>query len=308
MIAHPFLSGAGSPPPGLASVALPGVPLYARGKIREMYDLGEHLLMVATDRVSAFDVVLDLPVPGKGMVLTALTQFWFEKLGAIQPNHLVSGDPACWPDVVQPFADLLRGRALLVRRCRRINVECVVRGYLAGGGWAEYQCQGTLADVPLPFGLLEAEKLPEPRFTPSLKAEVGQHDEAISVDEMEQMLGTELARELERRSLRLYEMAEAAARERGIILADTKFEFGLLEAEIVQIDECLTPDSSRFWLADRWQPGATPPSLDKQPLRDYLEQTGWDKRPPPPPVPAEVLLDTSARYAEAFRRLTGPKL
>ena len=281
------------------------MPLFSRGKVREMYDLGEHLLMVATDRLSAFDVVLDLPVPGKGLVLTALSEFWFDKLGGIVPNHLVSGDPADWPETVRPFVDVLAGRALLVRRCQRINVECVVRGYLAGAGWAEYERQGTLAGVPLPFGMIEADRLPEPCLTPALKAEQG-HDETISVSEMEDLVGRDLTRELRERSLRLYERAEEHARARGIILADTKFEFGLLDGAIVQIDECLTPDSSRFWPADRWQPGSTPPSWDKQPVRDYLESTGWDKRPPAPPLPADVIVDTTERYLQAFRRLTGP--
>ena len=305
MIRHPFLEAAGPPPPALSSVELPGVPLFARGKVREMYDLGEYLLMVASDRLSAFDVVLDLPVPGKGMVLTALSAFWFERFGGNLPNHLVSDDPAEWPEVVRPFADVLVGRALLVRRCRRINVECVVRGYLAGAGWAEYERQRTLAGLPLPFGMLEAEKLPEPRFTPALKADHG-HDQTIPVAEMEELLGRELTRELEDRSLRLYALAEQHARARGIIVADTKFEFGLLDGQVVQIDECLTPDSSRFWPEDGWAPGATPPSWDKQPVRDYLESTGWDKRPPAPPLPAEVIAETTERYLQAYRRLTGP--
>lgn len=303
MIGHPFLEGAPAPS-SVARVELPNLPLFARGKVREMYDLGEYLLMVASDRLSAFDVVMEEPIPGKGIVLTALSAFWFERFGRDVQNHYLTDDPAGWPEPVRPFADVLRGRAMLVRRCRRINVECVVRGYLAGSGWAEYQRQRTLADEPLPLGLVEAEKLPEPVFTPTTKAEQG-HDQTMSIDQMAELVGGPLTRELRARSLKLYALAEEHARERGIILADTKFEFGLLDGEVVQIDESLTPDSSRFWPADRYEPGTTPPSLDKQPVRDYLESSGWDKRPPPPPLPADVVRDTSERYREAWRRLVG---
>jgi phosphoribosylaminoimidazole-succinocarboxamide synthase len=305
MIRHPFLEAGAPAPAPLARVDLPGIPLFARGKVREMYDLGEHLLMVASDRLSAFDVVLDEPIPGKGIILSSLSAFWFERFGREVPNHFVTDDPAQWPEEIARFADVLRGRAMLVRRCRRIDVECVVRGYLAGSGWAEYRRQRTLADVPLPLGLLEAERLPEPQFTPTTKAEQG-HDEPISVAQMAELIGGDLTRELEARSLKLYAMADAYARERGIILADTKFEFGLLDGEILQIDESLTPDSSRFWPADRYEPGSTPPSFDKQPVRDYLEAAGCDKLPPPPPLPSDVVRDTSERYREAFIRLTGP--
>ena len=305
MIRHPFLEPGAPAPPPLARVELPGIPLFARGKVREIYDLGEYLLMVASDRLSAFDVVLDEPIPGKGIVLSTLSAFWFERFAREVPNHFVTDDPDAWPEPVRGFRDLLRGRAMLVRRCRRIDVECVVRGYLAGSGWAEYRRQRTLASVPLPLGLVEAEKLPEPVFTPTTKADQG-HDEPISVDEMAELVGAELTRELEARSLTLYRLAEEHARERGIILADTKFEFGLLDGEILQIDESLTPDSSRFWPADQYAAGSTPPSFDKQPVRDYLEAAGWDKRPPPPPLPPDVIRDTTERYREAFLRLTGP--
>jgi phosphoribosylaminoimidazole-succinocarboxamide synthase len=304
VIRHPFLEPGAEAPPALGRIELTDLPLFARGKVREVYDLGDHLLMVATDRLSAFDVVLDEPIPGKGIVLSTLSAFWFERFAREVPNHFVSDDPETWPDEARRHAEILRGRAMLVRRCRRINVECVVRGYLAGAGWAEYTRQRTLAEIPLPLGLLEAEKLPEPVFTPSTKEEHG-HDRPISVAEMTDMLGQDLTRELEARSLKLYRLAEEHASSRGIILADTKFEFGLLGDEVVQIDESLTPDSSRFWPADRYEPGSAQPSFDKQPVRDYLESTGWDKRPPPPPLPDDVVRDTSERYREAFLRLTG---
>jgi len=305
VIRHPFLDGGAPAPPPVARVDLPDVPLLARGKVREMYDLGDHLLMVASDRLSAFDVVLNEPIPGKGIVLSTLSAFWFEQFGRDVPNHFVSDDPDDWPDEVRRHAELLRGRAMLVRRCRRINVECVVRGYLAGSGWAEYRRQRTLAGVPLPLGLIEADKLPEPVFTPTTKADEG-HDEPLSVDEMANLIGRDLTDALQERSLKLYALAERHARARGLILADTKFEFGLLDGQIVQIDESLTPDSSRFWPADQYEPGSTPPSFDKQPVRDYLETTGWDKAPPPPPLPPAVVLDTTERYREAFRLLAGP--
>ncbi|MDP8922612.1 MAG: phosphoribosylaminoimidazolesuccinocarboxamide synthase [Chloroflexota bacterium] len=269
-----------------------------------MYDLGEHLLMVATDRVSAFDVVLDRPIPGKGIVLSALSAFWFERLAGVAPNHYVTDDPDRWPEPACRHADILHGRALLVRACRRIDAECVVRGYLAGAGWAEYRRHGTVAGAPLPPGLLEGSRLPEPRFTPSTKAEQG-HDEPITVAELGNLVGPDLARTLEAKSLALYERAHDYALARGIIIADTKFEFGLLDGEVVQIDESLTPDSSRFWPADAWEPGRAPPSLDKQPIRDWLDATGWDRTPPAPALPDEVVTATSERYREAFRRLAG---
>jgi phosphoribosylaminoimidazole-succinocarboxamide synthase len=277
----------------------------ARGKVREMYGLGEHLLMVATDRLSAFDVVLNEPIPGKGVVLSSLSAFWFERFAGEVPNHYVSDDPADWTAAARRYAEALRGRAMLVKRCRRVNVECVVRGYLAGSGWAEYRQTRTLGGIPQPMGLLEAERLPEPVFTPTTKAAQG-HDKPLTFDQMVDQVGTELADELRARSLKLYGLAEAHARARGIILADTKFEFGLLGDDVIQIDESLTPDSSRFWPAALYASGSVPPSFDKQPVRDYLESTGWDKRPPPPPLPDDVVRTTSERYREAFLRLTEP--
>nr|MBA2447505.1 phosphoribosylaminoimidazolesuccinocarboxamide synthase [Chloroflexota bacterium] len=248
MIRHPFLEPEAPAPPPLVRVDLPDVPLFARGKIREIYDLGEQLLMVASDRLSAFDVVLDEPIPGKGIVLSSLSAFWFERLAGDVPNHFLSDDPDNWPEVVKPYGDILRGRAMLVRRCERINVECVVRGYLVGSGWAEYRQQRTLGGVPLPLGLLEAEQLPEPQFTPTTKEEHG-HDQPLTVAQMAELVGEALTDALQARSLQLYALAAEHARSRGIILADTKFEFGLLDGEIVLIDEMATPDSSRFWPA-----------------------------------------------------------
>ncbi|MCC6176425.1 MAG: phosphoribosylaminoimidazolesuccinocarboxamide synthase [Chloroflexi bacterium] len=303
MIRHPFLDGGEAPPP-LGEIGLPELPLLARGKVREIYDLGNRLLLVATDRVSAFDVILPEPIPGKGIVLSSLSAFWFERFRDVVPNHFLSDDPADWPPEVKPHADRLLGRAMLVQRCQRLDVECVVRGYLAGSGWAEYRQQGTLAGEPLPAGLVEAARLPEPRFTPSTKAAKG-HDEPITRRHLAEMVGQTLAAHLEELSLLLYRRAHEYALARGIILADTKFEFGLLGDRVLQIDESLTPDSSRFWPAVDYRPGRTPPSLDKQPIRDLLDASGWDRRPPPPHLSAAVVHETSERYREAFRRLAG---
>jgi len=263
--------------------------LFRRGKVREMYQVDErHLLMVASDRVSAFDVVMAEPIPGKGKVLTSLSAFWFRRTQNVVPNHFVAEHDE---------------RSLLVKRAERIDIECVVRGYLAGSGWAEYRSRGTLAGEPLRQGLVQAEKLDQPRFTPATKADSG-HDENISRAQLAAQLGGELAGRLEELSLRLYVAGAEHAAERGLILADTKFEFGLLNGELILIDELLTPDSSRYWPANGYAPGRAQPSFDKQFLRDFLEGSGWDKRPPPPPLPAEVINGTAQRYAEALRRLT----
>jgi phosphoribosylaminoimidazole-succinocarboxamide synthase len=277
--------------------------LFRRGKVREMYVVDDaHLLMVASDRVSAFDVVMAEPIPGKGAVLTALSAFWFRRTEELVANHLVSDDLTDLQDPAREFAEQNEGRWLLVRRADRIDIECVVRGYLAGSGWAEYQRAGTLAGEALPSGMSESAQLPEPRFTPAIKAESG-HDENISRARLASMLGSELATRLEDSSLRLYQAGAEHAAQHGLILADTKFEFGFLGQELILIDEVLTPDSSRYWPADGYLAGSAQPSFDKQFLRDFLESTGWNKQPPPPPLPAEVIQGTAERYREALRRL-----
>jgi phosphoribosylaminoimidazole-succinocarboxamide synthase len=269
-------------------------PLFRRGKVREMYALDhQRLLMVASDRVSAFDVVMHEPIPGKGAVLTALSRFWFARTAALVPNHVLANE------VPAEFAE----RALVVRRAERIDVECVVRGYLAGSGWAEYRQRGTLADERLPAGLIESQQLDAPRFTPAIKAESG-HDENISRAQLRAMVGSDVAERLEELSLLLYEAGAQHARARGIILADTKFEFGWCSGELIVIDEMMTPDSSRYWPADSYQAGHSQPSFDKQFLRDFLEQSGWNKMPPPPALPQWVIDGTASRYHEALRRLT----
>ncbi len=302
MTAHEPLLAPGAPePPLVGSTALP-LPLFSRGKVREMYDLGDRLLMVTSDRISAFDVVMDALIPAKGIVLTALSAFWFGRTAQVVENHLLTTDvAAALPDLAAAHPELA-GRSMVVRKTQRLDVECVVRGYLAGSGWAEYRRQGTLAGEPLPAGLRESERLPEPRFTPATKAETG-HDENITVAQMAALVGEDLTQRIAAISLALYAHAEAYARGRGIIIADTKFEFGLLDGRLMLIDEALTPDSSRFWPADTYQPGGPQPSFDKQYLRDYLESTGWNKEPPPPPLPPEVVQNTAARYREAYQRL-----
>ncbi|HEY8477817.1 MAG TPA: phosphoribosylaminoimidazolesuccinocarboxamide synthase, partial [Chloroflexota bacterium] len=270
--------------------------------VRDIYDLGDHLLLVASDRISAFDVVLDQPIPGKGLVLTALSEFWFETTRHIVPNHLVATDLDALPAALRPFHDRLYGRSMLVRKARRIDIECVVRGYLAGSAWSEYRKTGRVAGEPMPAGLRESDHLPEPIFTPATKAASG-HDENITVAEMRRLVGDALTDQLREISLALYRFAEAYARERGIIIADTKFEFGLLDGQIILIDEVLTPDSSRFWPVSEYEPGRSQPSFDKQYVRDYLSSTGWNHEPPPPPLPIEVVQRTSEKYREAYRRL-----
>jgi len=282
---------------------LPGVPLLFRGKVRDIYDLGDRLLLVATDRVSAFDVVLPTGIPGKGALLTQLSAFWFEATRGLVPNHLVTARVEEFPEPLPRFAEQLRGRAMLVRRAQRIDVECVVRGYLAGSAWAEYRKSGTVAGLRLPASLRESERLPEPVFTPATKAASG-HDQNISVAELRDLAGADLARKLEERSLALYRFAHERALARGIILADTKFEFGWLGGEVILIDEALTPDSSRFWSAADYRVGQSQPSFDKQYVRDWLEASGWNKEPPAPALPPEVVQKTAEKYREAYERLT----
>lgn len=281
---------------------LPGFPC-RRGKVRDVYDLGDALAVVATDRISAFDYVMPTGIPGKGRVLTALTKFWLGRLGV--PNHFLSDDVADLPGPFRARSDVFAGRTMLVRKAAVVPVECVARGYLAGSGWKEYRQAGTVCGVPLPAGLREADQLPEPIFTPATKAETG-HDENISFDQMAAAIGQGLAAELRARTLDVYRRAAAYAEGRGIILADTKLEWGTLpDGTVILIDEVLTPDSSRFWPRDSYRPGASPPSFDKQFLRDWLETTGWDKNSPPPPLPPDVVERTAAKYREALDRLTG---
>ena len=280
----------------------PALPHVHRGKVRDLYDAGHgRLLMVASDRLSAFDVVMAEPIPDKGRVLTATSAFWFDHLPA--PNHVVSTDVGDFPDGARDAG--LAGRSMLVRRCAMVPVECVVRGYLAGSGWKEYQACGSVCGVRLPADLREADRLPAPIFTPTTKAPVGVHDEGMRFDDVVAMIGGDRAEEVRALSLEVYRTAAIHAERRGILLADTKFELGLLDDRLVLADEVLTPDSSRFWPADAWVPGATPPSFDKQPVRDALEASGWSKTPPPPPLPAETVAATRARYVEAYERLSG---
>ena len=289
--------------------SLANLHLLRRGKVRDVYAVGEeHLLIVATDRLSAFDCVLPTPVERKGEVLTALSLFWFKRLGHIISNHLVTTDVEQMPSAVKQHAEVLRGRSMLVRRAEVFPVECVVRGYLSGSGWKDYKRTGEVCGHHLPDGLSESEKLPEPIFTPATKAETG-HDENISVERMIEIVGDEVTEVLRDISLRLYREASEYARGRGIIIADTKFELGRdRNGEIILVDEVLTPDSSRFWPADKYEAGHSQPSFDKQFVRDYLETLAWDKRPPAPPLPSEVAEATTARYLEAYRLLTGESL
>jgi len=292
----------------LVETALPGAPLFHRGKVRDTYDLGDRLLMVATDRISAFDVVLPNGIPDKGAVLTQLSAFWFELTGGVVPNHLVRLVDSTEIEGV-PFSIPLEllGRAMIVRKARRVDVECVARGYLSGSGWQEYRETGKVCGIRLPAGLRESEELAEPIFTPSTKAASG-HDINISFEETVDLLGAKAADVLRVRTLAVYNFARDYARERGIIIADTKLEFGWMDDELIAIDELCTPDSSRFWPADGYRPGGSQPSFDKQPVRDWLIDSGWNKEPPPPVLPPEVVESTAERYREAFRRLTGREL
>jgi len=287
----------------------PGLTLVNRGKVRDLYEVEGHLLMVATDRISAFDVVMDDPIPKKGEVLTRLSLFWFDYLGDILPNHLITADVDEYPEACRPYRDELAGRSMLVRKLKPLPVECIVRGYLSGSFWKAYQKDTTVCGVQLPAGLRESEQLPEPLFTPSTKAEQGEHDENISIEQMAEIIGPEKTERVRRLCLDLYSKAAEYARSKGIIIADTKFELGEDEAgNLVLIDEVLTPDSSRFWPMDQYRPGGSQPSFDKQYLRDYLSSLDWPKSPPPPPLPREIIEKTSQRYLEALKRLTGQEI
>jgi phosphoribosylaminoimidazole-succinocarboxamide synthase len=277
------------------------------GKVRDVYShVDGLLLMVASDRISAFDVVLAEPIPDKGRVLTAMTVFWLEQLADLAPSHLVSADPADFPAAARQF-EQVEGRAMLVRRAEMLPIECIVRGYLSGSAWKEYRQSGTVHGVPQPEGLQESERLPEAIFTPSTKATDG-HDVNISFEEAVAVVGSCVAEEAREISLTAYRRGAELAATRGIIIADTKFELGFIDGSLALCDEVLTPDSSRFWPVERWTPGATPPSFDKQPVRDFLEATGWDKAPPPPPLPPEVVRETSDRYRAAYELITGLRL
>lgn len=291
----------------MKTIDIPQLEKVATGKVREIFRIDDRLLMVATDRLSAFDVVLPDTIPFKGHVLNQISAFWFGKTRSLIDNHLLSSDVAEFPRQLEPYRARLQGRSMLVRRCRPLPIECVVRGYLAGSGWKEYQEKGSISGIKLPSGLEESARLPQPIFTPSTKALEG-HDQNISIEAAAELVGDDLARRVKDISLQVYEEGARHALRKGIIICDTKFEFGLDGDDLILIDELLTPDSSRFWPADRYQPGRPQPSFDKQYVRDYLETLNWNKQPPGPRLPAEVIEATSRRYLEAFRTLTGREL
>jgi phosphoribosylaminoimidazole-succinocarboxamide synthase len=292
--------------PTLIATEFEGLQLYARGKVRDLYSVGDNLLLVATDRISAFDHVLATGIPGKGWVLTQLSLFWFDYLSDLVPNHLLTADVEQYPPQLRPYESELRGRSMLVNRARMFPTECVVRGYLSGSGWKDYVATGKISGIALPPGMRESERLPEPIFTPASKSMSGEHDENISFDQMVARLGGKNAEELRRLSLAIYGKAAEHALQRGLILADTKFEFGLTGKGIVLADEVLTPDSSRFWPSEGYRPGAAQPSFDKQFVRDYLETIGWNKQPPAPGLPPDVVRYTQEKYEQALRLLTSP--
>jgi phosphoribosylaminoimidazole-succinocarboxamide synthase len=292
------------PPPVVLDTQFDTLTLSRRGKVRDVYDLGAHQLNVATDRISAFDHVLGSGIPGKGAVLTQLSAFWFDQLGDLVPHHVVAVDVDAFPPETRPYREILRGRSMLVKKTAPLPIECVARGYLAGSGWKEYRASGTICGVPLPPGFVESDRLPAAIFTPATKAESG-HDENISETQAGDRIGHDLVRRLRELTLSIYAFGVEHAASCGIIIADTKFEFGLAGDTVVLIDEVLTPDSSRFWPAAEYAPGRSQPSFDKQFVRDYLERIGWDKQPPVPALPEDVVARTSEKYLEAYRRLTG---
>jgi len=288
----------------LLKTELDGLPVYRRGKVRDVYEVGKDLLIISTDRVSAFDVVLDTPIPDKGRILNQLSLFWFDSTRHLIPNHVLTADVDRYPEVLLPYREILAERSMLVRRTEPVPIECVVRGYLYGSGWTEYQRTGAVCGIPLHTGLREAEKLAEPLFTPSTKEESG-HDVNISEAEVGRRVGRDLAEKLRVRSLELYRYGSSVAEAKGILIADTKFEFGLIGQELLVIDELMTPDSSRFWPREGYAPGRTQPSYDKQFVRDYLSSLSWNKEPPGPPLPESVVTGTTERYWQAYRTLTG---
>jgi phosphoribosylaminoimidazole-succinocarboxamide synthase len=289
----------------ISQTDFPGLKLRGRGKVRDIYELDDKLLIVATDRLSAFDVVLPTPIPDKGKVLTQISLYWFETLANVVPNHVLSGTD--FTGALAPYAASLQGRAMVVRKTEPLPVECVVRGYISGSGWKDYQKTGAICGIALPQGLRESDRLPEPIFTPSTKATTG-HDENISFEETVAQVGRPVAEKIRDTSLKIYQQASDRAAKHGIIIADTKFEFGLIGDELIWIDEALTPDSSRFWPADQYAPGKAQPSFDKQFVRDYLERIGWNKQPPGPELPSDVVKATQAKYREAYEKVTGHSL
>jgi phosphoribosylaminoimidazole-succinocarboxamide synthase len=302
------VSKKGSKADTVITTSLQGFKLSAQGKVRDIYDLGEHLLIIATDRISAFDVVLPDPIPFKGKVLNQISRFWFEKMGDMVSHHLVTTEVDDFPKALQGYRKVLEGRSMLVKKTKTLPVECVVRGYLSGSGWKEYQGGGSVSGIVLPPHLLESSKLPGLLFTPSTKAEIGTHDENITFEKVGEIIGKDLARRIKEISLEVYKKAVKIAENNGIIIADTKFEFGMKDGELLLIDELLTPDSSRFWPQDEYEPGRSQASFDKQFVRDYLISINWDRKPPAPNLPVEIILKTSEKYREAYRRLTGRDL
>ncbi|OQX27783.1 MAG: phosphoribosylaminoimidazolesuccinocarboxamide synthase [Desulfobacteraceae bacterium IS3] len=281
--------------------------LVKRGKVRDVYDLGDALLMIAADRISAFDVIMPDPIPEKGKILTQISLFWFDKMKSLVRNHLISGDTKDYPEICKPYSDILRGRSMLVKKAKPLPIECVVRGYISGSGWKSYLKTGSVCGIRLPPGLQESDRLPEPLFTPSTKEDVG-HDINIDFEETVRRIGKPLAEKVKRLSLDIYKKGTELAEQQGIIIADTKFEFGIIGDEVILIDEVLTPDSSRFWPKASYKPGGGQQSFDKQYVRDYLESLQWDKTPPAPSLPKEVVENTRKKYMEALKRLTGKEL
>ena len=282
----------------------PQLKMVNRGKVRDIYDLGEHLLIVTSDRISAFDVIMDEGIPQKGYVLTQISKFWFEMMADLVPHHLISTEVSDFPAITHQYRDQLEGRSMLTRKAAPLPVECIVRGYVSGGGWKEYQQKGSICGIPLPAGLGESARLDAPIFTPSTKADLGAHDENISFDQAAEICGAQMAQQVRDTSLKIYQRAREYAAGKGIIIADTKFEFGLYNNQLLWIDEALTPDSSRFWPSDQYAPGRPQPSFDKQFLRDYLETLDWGKKAPAPPLPAEIVQKTSEKYLQALKQLT----
>lgn len=290
--------------PIITQTNCPELNLVNRGKVRDIYDLGEHLLIVASDRISAFDVIMDEGIPQKGYVLTEISKFWFEQMTDLIPHHLISTDIDDFPAITHQYRDQLEGRSMLTKKAQPLPVECIVRGYISGSGWKEYQQNGSISSIPLPAGLVQSDKLPETLFTPSTKAELGAHDENISFEETVKLCGKDIAEQVRDCSIKIYERARTLADSKGLIIADTKFEFGILDGKLIWIDEALTPDSSRFWPKDQYQPGSAQPSFDKQFLRDYLETLDWGKQAPAPKLPEEIIRKTGEKYLEALKRLT----